>query len=84
MRRFFLEHRDELVADALPLDLGILDAGQPFIEPLARIDRDDMDAEAFTEPGDDLQRLVLSQHAVVDEDRSQLIADRFRNEQRCD
>src|ERR1051326_7310769 len=82
--RFFFEDGDELVADALALHLRLFDAGESFVEALARVDGDDVHAESFGQTRDHLDRLVFSQHAVVDEDRGELIADRFGDEQRGD
>src|SRR5688500_5197080 len=75
--RLFLEDGDELVADALALGLRLLDPGEALIETLARVDGDDVHAEAFAETRNDLHGLVFSQNAVVDEDGGELIADRF-------
>ena len=49
-----LEHADERLADALALDLGILDPGELFEEALARVDVHERDAEVVAERGDDL------------------------------
>ena len=80
----FLEDGDELVPDPLPLRLGIVDPGQLVVETLTGIDRHDVHPQPFAQPRYDLDGLVLSKQAVVDEDRRELIADRFRHQKRSD
>ena len=73
--RFLFEDGDELVADDLALLLGIGDARQLAEEALAGIDGVDVEAELVAQVLLHVDELVLAQHAVVDEDAGQLIAD---------
>ncbi len=82
--RLVLEHADELAADDLPLLFRLLDAGEQLEETHLRFDVDERDPEALAEGVDDLQRLVLAQQAVVDEDARELVADRLVHDQRRD
>ena len=68
----------------LRFDLRVFDAGELVVEALAGVDLHEVQAEAIAEARADLQRLVLAQHAVVDEDRRELIADGLGHEQRRD
>ena len=47
LERLLLEDPDELVADDLALLLGVLDAGQPGQEALARVDHDQVHPEVL-------------------------------------
>ena len=75
LRRLLLEDADELVADDLALLLGVLDAGQPSQEALARIDHDQAHAEIALEGHPEQLRLLLAHQAVVDVDAGQPVAD---------
>ena len=82
LRGLLLEDADELLADDLPLRLGVVDAGEPREEAIGRVDVDERDAEPVAEGLDDLARLVLAHHPVVDEDAGEPVADRAVDEQR--
>ena len=56
---------------------GIGDAAQRREEPLARVDRDEVQVEALAERRDDLLGLALAQQAVVDEDAREPVAERL-------
>ena len=81
LRGLLLEHADELLADDLPLALGVVDAGEPGEEALLRLDVDQVDAE-LAHRGDDLLGLVLAHQPVVDEHAGELVADRAMDERR--
>ena len=70
-----LEDLDEDAADDLPLLLGIGDARERREEPLARVDRDEVQVEALAERRDDLLGLALPQQPVVDEDAREPVAE---------
>ena len=78
-----LEDADELLADALPLLLRLVDASRAG-ETILRLDVDERHLEVTAERLRDLARLVRAHEAVVDEDARQLVADRFVHEQRGD
>ncbi len=82
--RLLLEDADERLADALALDLGILDAGELLEEAIARVDVHERDAEVVAELADDLLALALAHQPVIDEDAGQLVADGAVHEQRRD
>ena len=82
--RLLLEDLDEQAADGLPLLLRIGDAFERGEEPRARIDRHERDVVMAAEQVDDLARLVLAQQPVIDEDASELVADRLVDQQRRD
>jgi hypothetical protein len=82
--RLGLEHADELLADAPPLLLGVVDAREPREEALLRVDVHERHVEVVAERLDDLRRLVLAQEAVVDEHARELVADRLVDEERGD
>ena len=77
-----LEDADELLADDLPLGLGIVDSGEAVEEAVGGVDVDELDAVLLAEGGDDLLGLVLAHHPVVDEDAGQPVADRAVDEER--
>src|SRR5665213_3558136 len=72
--------RDDFVAYGLALLLGIGVAGEFREEARARIDRDDVEAEAFAHGGLDFGELVLAQDAVVDEDAGEAVTYRSSHE----
>ena len=78
-----LEDVDERRADDLALLLRIGDAGEPLEEQRRRVHEHERQLQPL-EPLADLRRLVEPQHAVVDEDAGQPVADRAMNEQRRD
>ena len=82
--RLLLEDADELVADDLALLLGVLDAGEPGQEALARIDHDQVHAEVALEGDAQQLRFLLAHQPVVDVDAGQPIADRAMDEGRRD
>ena len=82
--RLLLEDPDELVADDLALLLGVLDAGQPGEEALARIDHDQLHPEVALEGDPEQLRLLLAHQPVVDVDAGQPVADRPMDERRRD
>ena len=82
--RLLLEDADELLADALPLLLGVLDALEAGEEALDGVDMDERNLEVALEGLDHLRGLVLAEQAVVDEDAGELVADRLVDEQRRD
>ena len=73
--RLFLENVDEELADDLSLLLGLGDTHERRQKSFRGIDRDQLDAECLPKQRFDFLALVLSHHAVVDEDAGQLIAD---------
>ena len=73
--RLLLEDPDELVADDLPLLLGILDARQPLEEPLSRVDHHEPHPEVALEGDPQELRFLLAHQAVVDIDAGQLLPD---------
>ena len=79
-----LEDPDELLADDLPLLLGILDALEPREEALLGVDVHERHVEMTLEGLDDLRRLVLAQQPVIDEHAGELVADGLVDEQRGD
>src|SRR4029079_17440935 len=84
LARLVLEDADELAPDDLALLLGILDAVEQLEEPVLRLHVHERDVEVVAERLDDLLGLVLSQHAVVDEDTGQLVAHRLVHQERGD
>ena len=82
--RLLLEDADELLADDLPLLLGVGHAGEPREEALLRLHVDERDVEVAAEGLDHLLGLVLAQQAVVDEDARELVADGLVHEERGD
>ena len=70
-----LEDPDELVADDLPLLLGVLDAGEPGEEALPGVDHDQAHPEVALEGDPQQLRFLLAHQAVVDVDAGQPIAD---------
>src|SRR5260370_252555 len=56
--------------------------GTPVVETRPAVDGHDVHAEALGEGRHHLQGLVLPEHAVVDEDGRELIADGFRHQER--
>ena len=66
---------DELLADDLALALRVGDAGELLEEALLGLDVHEVDLERVAERVDDLLGLVEAQHAVVDEDAGELVAD---------
>ncbi len=79
--RLDLEHVDEGVADDLALGFRIDDAGQPIEKQVGRIGEDQWQVQPL-EPLADLGGFVEAQHAVVDEDAGEAVADRLGNQQR--
>ena len=79
-----LEDADELLADALPLLLGILDPREPREKAILRVHVDERNVEVPAERLDHLLSFVLTQETVVDEHAGQLIADGLVHEQRRD
>src|SRR6185436_18931469 len=63
---------------------GILGVLQVLQEPLARVDRANVERHALAEERDDLLRLVLPEEAVVDEDAGEPLTDRLVDERRDD
>ncbi len=82
LERLLLEDADELLADDLALRLRVVDAGEALQEAFARVDVDQLDAEALSEGLDDLLGLALAEQAVVDEHAGELVADRLVDERR--
>ena len=62
---------------------GIGDAGEPIEKQLRRVDEHQRQLQPL-EALADLRRLVEPQHAVVDEDARQLVADRAVDDERRD
>src|SRR6188472_2927895 len=81
--RLLLEDADELLADDFALALGLVVAGELVEETLLSLDVDQRDAELL-EGGDNLLGLVQPHQAMVDENASQLLADRLVDQQRRD
>ena len=79
---FLLEHRDELVADDLPLALRIGDAAQLLEETRARVDGAQREMEASRERLLHLGGLAFAQEPVVDEDALELRPDRLVEQER--
>ena len=73
--RFVVEDGDEFVADDLALGFGIGDSGEAGKKAVAGVDGDEVQAELFAQVLLDFEELVLAQHAVVDEDAGEAIAD---------
>ncbi len=69
-----LEHADELVADGLPLGLGVGDAGQLRQEALPRVDRHELRLGVRAEGLLDLRGLAVAHQAVIDVDAGELVA----------
>ena len=69
---------------ALRFSSGSVDAGELREEPLLGVDVHERHVEVALEGLDDLERLVLAQQPVVDEDARELVADRLVDEQRGD
>src|SRR4029079_14891822 len=82
LARLVLKDADELAPDDLALLLGVLDAVEQLEKPVLRLHVHERHVEMVAERLDDLLGLVLAQHAVVDEDTGQLIADRLVHEKR--
>src|SRR4029453_16309039 len=80
---FGFEHIDERGADDLALGLRVGDVRQALEEQLRGVREDERQLQAL-ESLANLRRLVQPQHAVVDEDARQLVADGAMNEQRGD
>ncbi len=81
-RGLLLEDADELLADDLPLRLGVRDPGEPVQEALLRVDGDERHLELVPEGGHHLVALVLAHEAVVHEHAGELVPDRPVGEQR--
>ncbi len=81
---FAIEDVDEDAADDLPLLFRIGDARERGQELLSRVDVHQVQVEVVAEHADDFLGLVLSEHAVVDEDAGELVADGFRDQHRRD
>src|SRR5262245_38756057 len=69
-----IEHRDELRADRLALDLGIRHTIETIYESLACLDMDQVHLECIAECPDDRLHLPLPQQPVVHEEARELIA----------
>ena len=82
--RLFFEDGDELVADRDALQLGIVEAREPFEKARRRIDVHDVEVQDVAERRDDAERLVLAHQAGVDVDARELLADRARHQRRGD
>ena len=83
LRRLALEDLDERRADDLSLQLRIGDARQTIHEEARRVhehERQLQPLESFSH----LRRFVQPQHAVVDENAGELLADRAVKDQRGD
>ena len=80
--RLLVEDRDELAANHLALLLRVGHARQPSQKSLARIDRDHAQAKPLAHVLLHLGKLILAQHAVVDEDAGQPVADGARHQHR--
>ena len=74
---FLGEYVDELLADDLPLLLGIRDAGQLIQEAIHRVHIDEVRAQLLPEDLDDLLRLALPQEAMVHMHAGELTAHRL-------
>ena len=74
-RGLLLEDADELVADDAALLLGIGHAGEAGQEALARVDHDEVHAQAGLERLAQELRLALAHEPVVDVDAGQPVAD---------
>ena len=81
LARLLFEDADELLADDLALRLRIVDAFEPFEEPLLCLHVHERHVEVPGERLHDLLRLVLAQQAVVDEHARELVADRLVHEE---
>ncbi len=79
----FLEDLDEGRTDDLPLLFGIDDAGEPVEKQLRPIDEDERQLQPL-EAFPDLRGFVKPQHAVVDEDAGEFLANGAVNQQRGD
>ena len=73
--RLLAKDLDEIVTDALALELGILHASQALEETFRGIDHGQVQAQVLAELGLDQIALAVPQKAVVDEDAVQAIAD---------
>ena len=78
--RFLFKDPDKLLADDLPLSLGLRHARKLFQKALARIDCNDVQIQFIAVKSDDLRRLVLTQQAVIHKDTGQPVADRTMDE----
>src|SRR6185437_5940550 len=65
--RDLFEDANELLADRLPLRLGVGDAREPRQEPIGGLHVDQWDSEMAREGLLDLLRLALAVQAVIDE-----------------
>ena len=84
MRRFF-KHADKFRADDLALLLGLRNTFELFIEPLLRIDADEVDviSTGAAEHCLHFVTLILAQKPVIDKDAGQIFADGFREQHGC-
>ncbi len=72
-----LEDPDEGLSDDLALAFRLFDSRQQLQEPVLCLDMDEVDLEMGSKGVLDLLRLPRPQQPVVDEDASQLVADRL-------
>ena len=77
---FRLEGLDEQPSDRLALDLGVLDALQRAEEKLVRLDMMQRNIIVVAKQRHHFRSLALAQQAVIDEDASERVADRFMNQ----
>ena len=80
---FRFEDVDERRADDLALLLRIGDPVQPLQKQIRRVDEPEGQVQPL-EPFPDLRGFVQPQHAVVDENARELVADRPMDDQGCD
>ena len=76
-----LEYTDELLADDVPLPLGVLDAVELRQEPVGRLHVHERDVEVPRERVLDLFRFTLAKEPSVHEDARELVADRLVHEE---
>ncbi len=77
---FRIEHIDEQPPDGLALHFRIGDAGKLTQKRLGGVNMHQRNVVVMPEQIDDGFRLVLPQHAVIDEHAGELLADGFVNE----
>jgi hypothetical protein len=82
LRRFLIEHLDEHAADGLALGLRVRFSAQGVEKALLGIDADDAYAHVLRERRHHLIALAEPQQSVIDEDTSELPADRTVQQRR--
>ena len=82
--RFLIEHIDKEFSNRLALHFWIADAFKRIEEQLLGVHMDERNVVMILEKRDDFLRFAQSQQPMIDEDASELIANRFMDENGCD